>query len=161
MRSFSPIQLAVLLAALGSLAAAFLPTFVRNLHASKLAEPLDGLARIAENATAMASGLPPELAYPESVERTPLRVPAGESVVDAPGTWDKPTWRLLDFRQEGRHAFSFEFESHNAAEASTFVARAHGDLDGDGDLSQFSVAGEVRGQKEPVIYPLQLRREIE
>ncbi|HSC85618.1 MAG TPA: hypothetical protein VLC09_00020 [Polyangiaceae bacterium] len=161
MRSFTPIQLAAAVALLGSLLAVFIPTFSSNLRASKLAEPLDGLSHIAGAATALAAGLPTVLAYPESVTRTPTRVPAGQAVVDPPGTWDHPTWRLLDFTKEREHAYAFEFESHASAEQASFVARAHGDLDGDGELSEFSIAGEVRGSAAPVVYPLRLRREVE
>lgn len=161
MASPSPIQLAALVALGGSLAAAFVPTFLQNLHASRLAEPLDGLNQIAGRATAIASGLPPLLAYPESVGRTPARVPAGERKADPEGTWDHPTWRQLDFRKEEAHFFSFEFESHAGPERAEFVARAFGDLDGDGELSRFSIAGEIEGGKSPFLYPLYLEREVE
>lgn len=161
MRSFSPVQLAALVALGGSLTAAFVPTFFGNLRASRLAEPLDGLSHLAGRATALASGMPIALAYPESAPRTPVRVPAGTRVVDPEGTWDHPTWRLLDFRQDREHSFSFEFESRSDARGALFVARAHGDLDGDGELSEFSISGEVRDAKDPVVYPLRLHREVE
>jgi hypothetical protein len=105
--------------------------------------------------------LPTELAYPKSTGRTPSRVPAGEPVVDPPGTWDHPSWRLLGFKKEREHAYTFEFDSRGDAQGASFVARAQGDLDGDGELSEFSIRGEVQGQKEPVVYPLELRREVE
>lgn len=161
MRSFSPVQLATAISLVASVAAAFVPTFFQNLRASRLAEPLDGLNQIAGRATALAAGLPLTLAYPEPAPRTPARVPSGVRALDPEGTWDHPTWRQLDFRQEREHSFSFEFDSRADAQGATFVARALGDLDGDGDLSEFTISGEVRGTNEPVIYPLRLRREVE
>lgn len=153
--------MATLVALIGSLLAAFVPAFVRNLHASRWAEPLDGLGSIAARATALASGLPPALAYPETVGRTPAHVPAGKRVSDPEGTWSHPTWRLLDFQQEQPHFFSFDFTSTHDATSAQFIARAVGDLDGDGELSEFSIVGEVRGGAEPFVYPVRLHREVE
>jgi hypothetical protein len=161
MRPLSPVEAAAAVALLGSILAATVPTFVRNLHASRMAEPLEGLTRIAARATALAAGAPPEAAYPESAPLTPAEVPRAELVTDAPGTWDHPTWRLLDFRFTVPHAYSFEFESGNSAEQSRFIARAHGDLDGDGVQSTFSIAGEVKRGEEPRVLPMDIHREVE
>ncbi len=161
MRSLSPLQLALLVAFFGSVLAVFVPTFVRNLHASRLAEPLDGLDHIAQVATMQAAGSPPVLAYPPSVGRTPDQVPAGRAEVDPPGTWDHPTWRLLSFRKSGAHYFSFEFESHTAEGGAHFIARAFGDLDGDGELSHFELYGEVDGAATPRLFPVSIHREVE
>src|SRR5688500_7305952 len=97
MRSLTPLEAAVLVAIAGSVLATALPAFVKNLHASELVEPVDGLARIATRATALAASRPAATAYPDSVERTPAEVPAATRVADPPGTWDHPTWRHLDF----------------------------------------------------------------
>lgn len=161
MSRLSPVQLAALVALLGSVLAVFVPTFLENLHASRLAEPLSGLQRIAGRATMLAAGSPPELAFPATVGRTPEEVPAGEKVRDEAGTWDHPTWQLLGFRMEEPHYFSFDFESHVEDAHSYFVAGAWGDLDGDGQLSRFQVYGEVRGITEPRVYPMQIHREVE
>lgn len=161
MRPLSPLEAAAAVALVASVLAATVPTFVRNLHASRLAEPMEGLQRIASRATALAAGAPPDSAYPESAPLTPASVPRGELVTDPPGTWDHPTWRLLDFRWTVPHAYSFEFESGNSSEESRFIARAHGDLDGDGVHSTFSIAGEVKRGQEPRILPMDVHREVE
>lgn len=161
MRSLSPLQLAILVALVGSLAAVFVPEFIRNVHASRLAEPLEGLDHISSQATMHAAASPTLFAYPETVPRTPEQVPLGKSVTDPSGTWDHPTWKLLDFRKSGPHFFSFEFESQMTAQGAHFIARAFGDLDGDGELSQFEVFGESRPDGEPKIYPVRIFREIE
>jgi hypothetical protein len=108
-----------------------------------------------------AAGGPPVFAFPESAPRTPAQVPAGRSSTDPAGTWSHPTWRLLDFEKAGPHFFSFEFESHLNPQGAHFIARAFGDLDGDGELSQFEVFGESRPGKEPSIYPVRIAREVE
>ncbi len=161
LKSLSPLQVAAGAALGGSLLAVFIPTFARNVHASRLAEPLDGLHELASVASLIAAGVPTELAYPASAPRTPADVPAGEQVLDPPGTWDHPTWLLLGFRKEERHSFSFSFESETNEEGAFFIARSFGDLDGDGQLSRFSVYGEVRGDEAPRVFPVRIEREVE
>ena len=161
MRSLTPLEAAVFVAVAGSLLATALPSFVRNLHASRLVEPIDGLNRIATRATALAVGRAAHAAYPESVPLTPENVPRGERVTDPPGTWDHASWRELEFSWTVPHSYSFEFSSQNAPGHATFRARAHGDLDGDGVLSTFELAGESRDGAEPVVAPMEITREVE
>jgi hypothetical protein len=137
------------------------PAFFRNLRASRMAEPMDRLGYIATRATLIAAGRPVESAYPASAPLTPASVPKGELVLDPPGTWEHPTWRLLDFRIEEPHAFSFAFESENGPEGSRFRATARGDLDGDGNLSTFTIAGESPKGGAPSSGALAMHREVE
>jgi hypothetical protein len=161
MRALTPVELAVAVSLGGTVAATMIPTFLRNVHASRLSEPVDGLRRIAARASLRASGLPTESAYPESGPFTPAATPRGELVLDPPGTWDAPTWRALDFAFDAPHAYSFAFESANSAAHSTFTARARGDLDGDGVTSSFSISGSVEPGSEPKLQPLEINREVE
>lgn len=166
-RGMTAVELAVSFAITGSLLAVAVPAFVRNLHASKLVEPVDGLNAIAEGATAYAKTHDVLHAYPPSAPLTPPVVPRGTREADPPGAWDQPTWTALGFRaaEEGvPHAFAFSFDSTNGALRSSFVASAHGDLDGDGLPSTF----EVRGHDDqstggvPVIDPgMRVEAEIE
>jgi hypothetical protein len=160
-RSLTPLEAAVGVAVVGSVMAAAVPAFVRNVHASKLVEPIDGLSRIATRATALSAGRPVESAYPASAPLTPAEVPAGVRVTDPPGTWEHPTWRLLDFELSVPHSFSFAFESGGSAEVAVFRAVARGDLDGDGSLSELSVSGETRAGGEPRVFPMDMYREVE
>jgi hypothetical protein len=161
LKGFSVLELAIGGSLVTSLLFVFVPAFVSNLHASKLAEPLDGLDQLSSAALLLAAGAPPLLALPSSAPRTPKQVPSGVRVVDAPSTWDHATWKLLGFRIEGPHSFSFSFDSTQGEGAATFTARSHGDLDGDGELSEFSVYGEVERDGEPEVYPVRIVREVE
>lgn len=161
MRALTAVETAVALAVGGSLLAVMVPAFARNLHASRLAEPLEGLERIAARATALAAGRPAEMAYPVSVGLSPSAVPRGRRTVDPPGTWNHETWRRLDFEVTVPHAFSFSFESHNGKGAATFRAVAHGDLDGDGLLSTFALGGQSSDGAEPTVTPLEVIRAVE
>ena len=148
MRSLSLLEGAVGFAVVGSVLAVGVPAFLRDLHASRLVEPMAGLERIAAAAAARAAHEPVASAYPPSVR-------------DAPGSWEHPTWVALDFGFSTPHRYSFEFESERRGKRSRYRATARGDLDGDGQLSEFSVQGEVSEGRSPVTYPLEMHREIE
>jgi type IV pilus assembly protein PilA len=161
LRQLSPLEAASGISIIGSVLAVAAPAFVKNLHASRLVEPVDGLARIAARATAFAASRPAERAYPEPAPLTPAVVPRADPVTDPAGTWDHPTWRLLDFSFSVPHSYSFSFESHNAPGRGVFRAVAQGDLDGDGLRSTFEVTGESRDGAHPVTFPLESTREVE
>lgn len=137
------------------------PAFLKNLRASRMAEPMERLKYMAERATALAAGRPVESAYPDSAPLTPSVVPRGETLTDPPGTWDHPTWRLLGFHFEEPHAYSYAFESNNGPQRSSFRAIAHGDLDGDGNVSTFVVTGESARDGAPSIGAVAMHREVE
>lgn len=149
MRRFTPIELAIGVALLGSVAAVALPTFVREVHASRFVEPTDALARMSAKAVSYAEA---NQRFPDSAPLTPATPPRGTKQADPPGTWDGPTWKALEFRPapEGApHAYSYAFDSQGTA----FVARARGDLDGDGVLSTFEMRGVARPDEPPHVDP--------
>jgi hypothetical protein len=160
-RSLSLLEGAVGFAVAGSVLAVGVPAFLRDLHASRLVEPMAGLARISSAAAASAEKEPVLTAFPPSVALTPPVVPAGTTVRDPPGTWQHPTWVSLGFGFDAPHRYSFEFDSERRIKRSRYRATARGDLDGDGQLSEFSVQGEVSEGRSPVTYPLEIHREIE
>lgn len=145
-RGITAVEAAVGVAVAGSVLAVAVPAFVRELAASRLSEPVHGLEHLGAAAVAYAQGRATDQAFPPSAPLTPASVPRGVQVVDAPGLWNAPTWRALDFtptREGDPHAFAFGFDSSGAAGRSTFVAHAHGDLDGDGVTSTFEVRGQA------------------
>lgn len=160
-RSFSALQLAAVVALAGSLLAIFIPTFLRNLHASRLTEAVRGVNSIAAGALLYAEGKPPSEAFPPSAPLTPAEVPRGDRVEDPPGTWDHLTWASLGFRMDHAHSFCFAFDSDRGPARSTFVARAHGDLDGDGERSTFEIRGEALAGGAKMLPGLYVEREVE
>jgi len=157
-RSLTPIEAAIAFAIGGSVLAVAVPEFVRGLHASRLAEPVDGLRRIAEAAVAIASS--PEHAFPPSAPLTPSEVPRGVRADDPPGVWEQPTWKALGFGFDHPHAFSFAFDSAEGGPAH-FRATAHGDLDGDGVVSTFEIEGEADANGARILPGMYVDREVE
>jgi hypothetical protein len=138
-------ELAIAFALVGSLLAVAVPSFVREVHASRLVEPIDGLQRIGTSAVAYARLQPVARGFPGSAPMTPPVPPRGHCQPDAPDAWDHATWRALDFRPAAAgvpHCFAFQFDSSLSSTKSTFKAHAHGDLDGDGIPSTFQISGQ-------------------
>ena len=138
------VEVAIGIAILGTLTAIAVPSCVREMHASKFAEPVQGLARIGKAAVASDT-------FPQSAPLTPVKVPRGKMDVDAAGTWDHPTWKALDFRPTPDgvpHAFAFQVDTKDGE----LTAQAHGDLDGDGLTSTFEIRC-VRDQNGARVLP--------
>lgn len=154
-------QIVIALAVILSGVLAMVPPFLRNLKASRLAEPLDQLGFISARATALAAGRPVERAYPGPAPLTPAVVPRGELVTEPPDAWQHATWRELAFSITEPHAYSFSFDSKNGPAGASFEATARGDLDGDGNLSTFVVTGEYKPGADPTLGPMLMHRELE
>ena len=152
-RRFTPLELAIAFSLIASILAVAVPTFVREVHASRFVEPVDGLQRIGLAAVLYGKGHVVAQGFPPSAPTTPATPPRGHCEPDPPGAWDHPTWRTFDFRPVPPgtpHCFTFSFDSSLSPSLSTFRAQSHGDLDGDGIQSTFEVtghyaAGDARG----------------
>ncbi len=143
-RRITPVELAIGIALVGSLLAIAVPAFVREVHASRFVEPVDGLERIGASAVAYGHAHPVAQGFPPSAPMTPPLPPRGHCEVDPPGAWDQATWTTLDFRPTPPgtpHCFAFGFDSTMSPARAVFRATAHGDLDGDGLVSTFEVTG--------------------
>jgi type II secretory pathway pseudopilin PulG len=156
-RSFTALELAIAFSLLASFLVIAVPAFVRDLHASYLVEPVDGVHKLAQSALEHserahartyaalpegASAPPAAEMLPASAPLTPADVPRGVLREDPRGTWDHATWQALAFRATRPgvpHAYSFAFEN----QGQVFSAVARGDLDGDGVQSLFEVHGRV------------------
>lgn len=65
-----------------------------------------------------------------------------------PDLWSNPTWRALHFSMDDPHYYSYEYKVSVGAPGAldgshNFTAIAYGDLDCDGEYSEFSMYGEV------------------
>jgi type II secretory pathway pseudopilin PulG len=151
-RGLAAVEAALGFAIVGSVLAVAVPTFLRELHASRFSEATEGLSAIGEGAMLYATTSPSvDKAFPASAPWTPLRPPRGVRAADPPGLWQSPTWLALHFpppHGSGRafaegdpHSFSFGFDSTLSPSRSSFLAHAHGDLNGNDTTSTFEVRG--------------------
>ena len=166
----TPLQAAIAVSLAGFVLAAFVPTYVRNLRLSKVAESATELNRMHSGAAAYfatpwtpegrAAGAPPlEHCLPLGAGPTP-EVPSEEPVEidfadpDLPGS---ETWRGLAFVPDGPVRFRYSFVpvepgcDLRSPEGTYLVTlRAEGDLDGDGARSLFERRARANAERDLV-----------
>lgn len=146
------LQVALIVFVAGTVLAAFLPTFVRELRLSKVSEASENLARMhasaaayfamehtTERGTSTHCLPPPAGPTPAAPSVEPIEVDWGDA-----STLDGETWSALGFAPARPVRFSYVFEPSadgcglRSPEGTYLVTfRANGDLDGDGERSVF------------------------
>jgi type IV pilus assembly protein PilA len=154
---FTLVELMVVVAIIGVLAAVAIPTFMKNARKARSSEAIVQIRKIyASSRTYIfepysARGVTGVLAaqFPESEARTPAGrccLTEGQKCIDDTRTWwTTPTWQALQFSLDDAHYYQYEYESTGSAHpgaGSIFTARATGDLNCDGELSTFEMVGE-------------------
>jgi len=154
---FTLIELMIVVAILGILAAVAIPAlsrFALRAKTSEAVEKLGGLYRQSGTYTVrfqtqrgFDGGLI-DAQFPGSAPLTPATIPGALPVRDSITTWNHPTWHALSFELSDPHYYSYQYESSGAGPGAQFTARAVGDLDGDGDRSTFERAGGLDSHRQ-------------
>lgn len=122
----------------------------RYALSAKTAEARDNVMRIAlalsDYARAQKPGAAP---FPPSAPLSPAVVP-GKRPVSATESFEHPSWQAVHFAPRGPVFYSYEFVTAPGGKSVEVIA--HGDLDGDGKESRYSVSVTMQG-KEPRISP--------
>jgi type IV pilus assembly protein PilA len=161
-RGFTIIELMIVVAIIGVLAAVAVPAFMRYLARSKTAEAREMLHRMHGQARAyyletfggQSAGAVVPHQFPRSVPMTPAVTccaPAGaDKCRPQASQWDDPTWVALHFSMDDAHYFRYEFIASGTGSAARFTARASADLDCDGVESTYEMYGQVNEAAEVV-----------
>jgi prepilin-type N-terminal cleavage/methylation domain-containing protein len=155
---FTLIELMIVVAIIGILAAVAIPAFVKYLRKAKTVEATEGLDKIKAGAKAYfqadhydtnANLLPKQ--FPVGVATwSPANDPcAGDTVKfesNAAGftsAWNADHWRALNFQIADDHYFRYNFQGSGLNKLAAFVSEAQGNLDCDTEFSSYRIRGSV------------------
>lgn len=152
---FTLIELMIVVAIIGILAAVAIPAFVKYLRKAKTVEASEGLSKIkagaksyfqADHYDSVGNLLPkqfPTVATATTPATACCAQPTSPKCTPDAAQWNAPAWRALQFQLTDPHYFQYTWVGSSSAKASVFTAQALGDLDCDNTYSTYELRGLV------------------
>jgi type IV pilus assembly protein PilA len=138
-RGFTLIELMIVVAIIGLLSAAAVPSFIKYIRRTYTVEAMMSIRRIYDGAVAYYVGEHADKAggiqhqrFPGTTAATPSTgVPCGAKPVAAsPTEWKTPEWAALDFSMNDPMRYQYKFIDNGLQDAAAFaIMQAQGDLD--------------------------------
>ncbi|MCA9564543.1 MAG: prepilin-type N-terminal cleavage/methylation domain-containing protein [Myxococcales bacterium] len=158
-KGFTLIEMMIVVAIIGLLAAIAIPAFSRYVKRSRTSEALMGLRMVyngavtyytVDHTTVNGAILPTQ--FPANDGPTPPVSEIGITRRDPEASdFSSATWHALNFDVSDPHYYAYQFDTTGTGAGSTFTATAFGNLDGDAVYSTYcrlgtaDVSNMVRG----------------
>jgi type IV pilus assembly protein PilA len=156
-KGFTLIELMIVVAIIGILAAVAIPAFMKYIRRSKTTEATMNIRKLFDSSVsyfeeehAARTGTIVPKQFPLSAVATPTPTPcgqAGDKYPPPPPTRSTPpaseTWNALNFSVDDPHYYWYSYDSVGTGTGSQFTARANADLNCNGTFSTFERIGTV------------------
>ena len=155
-KGFTLIELMIVVAIIGILAAVAIPAFMKYIRRSKTTEATMNIRKIWDSSVAYyesehaaSDGSIIGKQFPNDAGGFVLTPVAkcctnpGEKCAPTPSIWNTASWAALNFSVDDPHYFQYFYSQNGSGSTSTFGATAFGDLDCDDVFSSFSRAGRI------------------